>query len=108
MTVPLALIRNDDQDKHESAGHPERPDRVRAILDGIAADPVLAALPWLEAPAADARLPQLVHSEDEMRRVEGLSVKGGGWFDPDTYCTDDVVHRCAERRSLRRTRSATL
>jgi acetoin utilization deacetylase AcuC-like enzyme len=89
VTVPLALIRNDDQDKHESPGHPERPDRVRAILDGIAADPVLAALPWLEAPAADARLPRLVHSEDEMRRVEGLSVKGGGWFDPDTYCTED-------------------
>jgi acetoin utilization deacetylase AcuC-like enzyme len=23
------------------------------------------------------------------RRVEGLAVKGGGWFDPDTYCTED-------------------
>ena len=49
MTVPLALIRNDDQSAHMSPGHPERPDRVVAILEGIAADDELAALPWLDA-----------------------------------------------------------
>jgi len=88
VTVPLALIRNDDQALHASAGHPERPDRVRAILDGIAADKELAALPWLDAPEGKRTLPALVHSDDEIRRVEGLAVKGGGWFDPDTYCTE--------------------
>ncbi len=89
MTVPLALIRNDDQDRHESAGHPERPDRVRAVLDGIAADAALAALPWLEAPDGRRDLPLLVHSEDEVLRVESLATQGGGWFDPDTYCSAD-------------------
>lgn len=89
MTVPLALIRNDDQSAHASAGHPERPDRVMAILEGIAADGTLAALPWLDAPAGRRALPLMVHSDDEVRRVEGLAVKGGGWFDPDTYCTTD-------------------
>ena len=89
MTAPLALIRNDDQGQHASAGHPERPDRVRAILEGIAADATLAALPWLDAPAGRRDLPRLVHSEDEIRRVEGLAVRGGGWFDPDTYCTEE-------------------
>ena len=54
MTVPLALIRNDDQAAHVSPGHPERPDRVLAILDGIAAD---AGLPhcrgwWLRTDVA--------------------------------------------------------
>jgi acetoin utilization deacetylase AcuC-like enzyme len=89
VTVPLALIRNDDQAEHASPGHPERPDRVLAILDGIAADGELAALPWLDAPAGRRELPRMVHSEEEVRRVEGLAVKGGGWFDPDTYCTED-------------------
>jgi acetoin utilization deacetylase AcuC-like enzyme len=89
VTVPLALIRNDDQAEHSSPGHPERPDRVVAILAGIAADPELAALPWLEAPAGRRDLPRMVHSDDEVRRVEGLAVKGGGWFDPDTYCTEE-------------------
>jgi acetoin utilization deacetylase AcuC-like enzyme len=87
MTVQLALIRNDDQVEHVSEGHPERPDRVLAILEGIFADDRLAALPWLVPPAGRRDLPLMVHSEDEVRRVEGLAVKGGGWFDPDTYCT---------------------
>ena len=88
MTVPLALIRNDDQTEHASAGHPERPDRVIAILEGISADRDLAALPWLEAPEGQRDLPLMVHSEDEVRRVEGMAGNGGGWFDPDTYCTE--------------------
>ena len=88
MTVPLALIRNDDQFEHAHDGHPERPDRVIAILDGIAADPELAALPWLEAPNGRRELPLLVHADDEVRRVEGMSVRGGGWFDADTYATE--------------------
>ncbi len=87
MTVPLALIRNDDQAEHVRDGHPERPGRVNAILDGIAADPVLAALPWLDAPEGARELPLLVHSHDEVRRVEAMSAKGGGWFDADTYAT---------------------
>jgi acetoin utilization deacetylase AcuC-like enzyme len=88
VTVPLALIRNDDQADHASQGHPERPERVDAIVAGIAADPALATLPWLQAPAGRRALPLLVHSEDEIRRVEGLAVKGGGWLDADTYCTE--------------------
>ena len=88
MTAALSLIRNDDQSAHASPGHPERPDRVVAILEGIAADQQLAALPWLDAPVGRRALPRLVHSEEEVRRVEGLAVKGGGWFDPDTYCTE--------------------
>jgi acetoin utilization deacetylase AcuC-like enzyme len=89
VTAALSLIRNDDQSAHASPGHPERPDRVVAILEGIAADQQLAALPWLDAPVGRRALPRLVHSEEEVRRVEGLAVKGGGWFDPDTYCTED-------------------
>lgn len=100
MTVPLALIRNDDQSAHASPGHPERPDRVVAILEGIAADDQLAALPWLDAPAGRRSLPLMVHSDDEVRRVEGLAVKGGGWFDPDTYCTGDFIRRGAERSGV--------
>jgi acetoin utilization deacetylase AcuC-like enzyme len=89
VTVPLTLIRNDDQAEHVRDGHPERPERVIAILDGIAADPVLAALPWLDVPAGRRELPLLVHAHDEVRRVEALSAKGGGWFDADTYATAD-------------------
>jgi hypothetical protein len=62
VTVPLALIRNDDQAEHASPGHPERPERVTAILEGIAANAALATLPWLNAPAGDRALPRMVHT----------------------------------------------
>lgn len=88
MTVPLALIRNTDQAEHVYEGHPERPDRVDAILAGIAADAALAELPWLTPQPGRRALPLLVHSAEEVARVEGMSVKGGGWFDPDTYGTE--------------------
>ncbi|MGA7987693.1 MAG: histone deacetylase [Candidatus Dormiibacterota bacterium] len=88
MTVPLALIRNDDQAEHFYQGHPERPDRVDAILAGINGDSVLATLPWLDAQTGRRALPLLVHSPEEVARVEGMSVKGGGWFDADTYGTE--------------------
>jgi acetoin utilization deacetylase AcuC-like enzyme len=87
VTVPLALIRNDDQAEHAAPGHPERPERVGAILEGIAANGELAALPWLDAPAGQRDLPRMVHTEDEVRRVEEVAATGGGWLDPDTYCT---------------------
>lgn len=89
MTAPLALIRNDSQRRHEFEGHPERPARVDAILERIAVDASLQAAPWLEPGPRSRGLPLLVHDAEEIARVEGLSVRGGGWFDPDTYCTSD-------------------
>ncbi|MFN2582651.1 MAG: histone deacetylase [Candidatus Dormibacteria bacterium] len=89
MTAPLVLVRNDDQAGHDSPGHPERSERVTAILQRIGADPLLQSLPWLAADDASDELPLLVHDSEEVRRVEAVAVRGGGWFDPDTYCTAD-------------------
>ncbi|MBV9099915.1 MAG: histone deacetylase [Candidatus Dormibacteraeota bacterium] len=86
MSVPLALVRNDGHGQHFMPGHPERPERVMAILDHIKSQADLAALPWLQVEEGRAELPLLVHSEDEVRAVEAMSRAGGGWFDADTYC----------------------
>ena len=86
MTVPLVLVRNDGHGEHYWPGHPERPQRVLAILDYIKAQPELNVLPWLDLPESDQSLPLLVHAEDEVRAVQAMSASGGGWFDADTYC----------------------
>ena len=45
MTVPVALVRNDGHGQHFWPGHPERPERVMAILDHIKEQDDLSRLP---------------------------------------------------------------
>ena len=86
MTAPLALVRNDGHEQHFWPGHPERPERVTAIIDHIREQDDLSRLPWLPAAEGNHELPLLVHAADEVNAVEAMSRAGGGWFDADTYC----------------------
>jgi acetoin utilization deacetylase AcuC-like enzyme len=101
LSRPVAIITNSDQGLHFSPGHPERPDRVRAILERVRSDSELAALQWLEPGTPSDDLPLLVHTQAEVDAVESVAADGGGWFDADTYCTTDSFNvalsaaRCA-------------
>ena len=89
MSVPVALVQNPSQVLHAAAGHPERPERVTAILNSIEDDALLRDVPWLEPDPATPELALLVHEPEMVRRVQHMSRSGGGWFDADTYCTPD-------------------
>ena len=89
MTAPLALVQNPSQPQHEVPGHPERPQRVTAILERIRDDAGLRDVPWLDPDPSTPELALLVHEPDTVRGVEEMSRRGGGWFDPDTYCTPE-------------------
>ncbi len=65
-------------------GHPERPERLRAV------ERALAERDWLgwerrEAPLASEVELELVHSAEHVRGVRELCAAGGGAIDPDTY-----------------------
>jgi acetoin utilization deacetylase AcuC-like enzyme len=65
-------------------GHPESPERLRAI------ESHLEERAWLgwerrEAPAASEAELELVHTADHVRFVRDLCRSGGGAIDPDTY-----------------------
>jgi acetoin utilization deacetylase AcuC-like enzyme len=65
-------------------GHPDTPERLRAIESS------LAASDWLgwerrEAPAAQEHELRLVHSAGHVARIKELSLAGGGAIDPDTF-----------------------
>jgi acetoin utilization deacetylase AcuC-like enzyme len=65
-------------------GHPDSPERLRAIED------CLAACDWLGwerrlAPAAGEVELELVHSRRHVEAIRELSASGGGAIDPDTY-----------------------
>ncbi len=68
-------------------GHPERPERLRAV------ERALAERDWLgaerrEAPLADESELALVHSPEHVNGIRELCARGGGAIDPDTYAVE--------------------
>ena len=81
----IALLANPPQIGHQAEGHPERPERVAAIIDAIAkSDLGLVPEP---APAAPDALLQRVHDSSYLSMLDRAASSGGGYLDPDTYIT---------------------
>jgi len=81
----IALLTNPEQAGHAAAGHPERPDRVRAILDAIKHSD-LGLSPQIALPATEALI-RSVHDAGYIQKLELASEDGGGYLDADTYMT---------------------
>lgn len=65
-------------------GHPERPSRVQAVLDGLAAGADPEAIRPLEPRAATRDELERVHTPEYLDRLERLCRSGGGNLDADT------------------------
>lgn len=67
------------------AGHPERPQRVEAVLDALRAPDLESFITWVEAvPATRAPL-ERVHPAEYLDRLEAMAARGGGTLDADTF-----------------------
>jgi acetoin utilization deacetylase AcuC-like enzyme len=84
--MSLAIVSAGSAPEHAAAGHPERPDRVAAILEHVAAEADLASIPRIEPVEADDAAAELVHTAVHVAAVRALGRRGGGWFDGDTFC----------------------
>ncbi len=86
----VLLVVTDERCAAHTAGshHPERPDRLRAALDGVAQAGLGDALEYI-APrmATDADL-GLVHTDDLIASVRAVAARGGGRLDPDTVMNE--------------------
>jgi acetoin utilization deacetylase AcuC-like enzyme len=72
---------------HARRGHPERPERLGAVIEGVASLHLGGDLATIDARAAtDAEL-ELVHSKTYLQRLRAFCRDGGGSLDPDTYAT---------------------
>jgi acetoin utilization deacetylase AcuC-like enzyme len=68
-------------------GHPERPERVSAIVDALHANGTWQQLSvWEPAPTDEATL-ELVHTPGLIAAVRDLIARGGGQIDPDTFAS---------------------
>ena len=66
------------------AGHPERPERIDAVLSALRAPELTPVVHWCEAkPASTAALAR-VHPLRYLEALEQIAQRGGGAIDPDT------------------------
>ncbi len=72
--------------EHAAASHPERPERLAAMLVSLIQEPI-DDLALFRAPAATLDELRLCHTDLHIEAVRTMAEMGGGWFDPDTYCT---------------------
>lgn len=81
----IGLLANPEQSGHGADGHPERLQRVTAILDAIARSD-LGLIPDPASPAAETLLTE-VHDPGYVAMLDRAAAAGGGYLDPDTYIT---------------------
>ena len=81
----IAVSTTLDVDAHNSGrNHPERPERLRAAMAGIADAGVTEAMITIDPrPATRAEL-ERVHAVGYLDGVERICIGGGGRLDPDT------------------------
>jgi acetoin utilization deacetylase AcuC-like enzyme len=85
LLVDTLWFRHDSSLAHDIPGHPERPERIRALEAEMARHGWFGAS-VLEAPQV-AREPLLaVHPESYVAGIESLCARGGGALDADTMC----------------------
>lgn len=66
------------------AGHPERPERIAAVLEALRAPELTLLVHWIEASPANRGDLARVHSAAYLDALEALDARGGGALDPDT------------------------
>jgi acetoin utilization deacetylase AcuC-like enzyme len=77
-------------DRHiNGANHPECPERLTAIREGLAARNLDTRLIRTLPPPVDRELLERIHTAEYVRQVEALCLSGGGYLDPDTAVVPD-------------------
>jgi acetoin utilization deacetylase AcuC-like enzyme len=83
--VPVTLVTHPEYARHlTGTGHPERPARLRAILDALSGDEWDAHLRRREPDPIEPPLLGAVHAARYVDQVRALAEAGGGHLDPDT------------------------
>jgi acetoin utilization deacetylase AcuC-like enzyme len=97
--VTVVLVTHERFLEHDAGpGHPERPDRLRAVLGGIRSGGFEQALVNRSAEPAPIEAIERVHDPRLVAGLEALCGAGGGRIDEDTACSGasfDAARRAA-------------
>jgi acetoin utilization deacetylase AcuC-like enzyme len=75
--------------RHELAGHPERPARLRHVVAELQRRSLWERVTWLPAAAASEDQLATVHDPEYVALIREASAAGGGMLDLNTYLTAD-------------------
>jgi len=70
---------------HGGAGHPERPQRIEAVLDALRAPDMESFVTLREGVPASRATLERVHPAAHIDRLEAMAAAGGGALDADTF-----------------------
>lgn len=89
----VLLLTDPAMGAHAWLGHPERPERVEAVIAGVADGARAAGARFVQRSGAPAPADQLerVHGPRYLELLDTVAAGGGGWLDPDTYVVTDSV-----------------
>ncbi|HET8679581.1 MAG TPA: histone deacetylase [bacterium] len=96
--MSLSLYTHPACERHLTGpGHPERPQRLRAIRQAIEQSDLVEVITWVESPEVDRDLLSSVHASAYIAEIGRIAHDGGGWLDPDTAVSaeSDVAARHA-------------
>jgi acetoin utilization deacetylase AcuC-like enzyme len=86
--APRVLLLTDEaMSRHQPPGHPERPERLTAVVSGVTAG-AAAAGATLERPAvlpAEPEALERIHPAAYLALLDDAAAAGGGWIDADTH-----------------------
>lgn len=83
--MPVAFITHPNYPKHVAGpGHPERPERIRAVLEAVARREIDEHLQRIEPEPVPDELLASVHARHYIEQIRQMSREGGGMLDPDT------------------------
>jgi acetoin utilization deacetylase AcuC-like enzyme len=82
--VPLLFVSHPDYLAHEITGHPERPERLRAVDEGVALAGLGTDIRHVGAEEATEAAVERVHTAAYVGALKRFCLSGGGWLDGDT------------------------
>lgn len=87
----VLLLTDPAMASHAWPGHPERPERLEAVIAGVADGARNGGAPFVQRSGEPATLDQLgrVHDPRYLELPDTMAAGGGGWLDPDTYAVGD-------------------
>lgn len=83
----MALVYSPEYLEHKTSNHPESPDRLIKIMEGLEEADLLRKIPIFEPCMATEEDIERVHTSDHVEKIRTFCESGGGYLDFDTYAS---------------------